>query len=170
MTFAAVDFAAEVRQALTNVVAALAAAGARPDQIARLTWYITDRDEYLNARAEIGRAYRDVIGRHFPAMSVVVVQGLIEKQRARRDRSDRGSAALGSRRRSQRPPGCDHRDHKQHTQPTARTGGKDDRRGHDDAEHEGARRPPDERRRRPSTWRDSSATATSQLPTSARNA
>ena len=77
--FAAGDFAAEVRQALTNVVAALDAAGARPDQITRLTWYITDRDEYLNARAEIGRAYRDVIGRHFPAMSVVVVQGLIEQ-------------------------------------------------------------------------------------------
>jgi enamine deaminase RidA (YjgF/YER057c/UK114 family) len=79
MTFAAVEFASEVRQALTNVVTALAAAGARPDQIARLTWYITDRDAYLDARAEIGRAYREVIGRHFPAMSVVVVQGLIEK-------------------------------------------------------------------------------------------
>ena len=79
MKFAAADFAAEVRQALTNVVTALAAAGARPDQITRLTWYLTDRDEYLNARAGIGRAYREVIGRHFPAMSVVVVQGLIEK-------------------------------------------------------------------------------------------
>jgi 2-aminobenzoate-CoA ligase len=76
MTFAAVEFAAEVRQALTNVVTALAAAGGRPDEIARLTWYITDRDEYLNARAG---AYREVMGRHFPAMSVVVVQGLIEK-------------------------------------------------------------------------------------------
>jgi enamine deaminase RidA (YjgF/YER057c/UK114 family) len=76
--FAASDFADEVRQALTNVVVALDAAGARPDQIARLTWYITDRDEYLRSRAEIGRAYREVIGRHFPAMSVVVVNGLIE--------------------------------------------------------------------------------------------
>jgi enamine deaminase RidA (YjgF/YER057c/UK114 family) len=76
--FAATDFADEVRQALTNVVAALDAAGARPDQIARLTWYITDRDEYLRHRAQIGRAYREVIGRHFPAMSVVVVNGLIE--------------------------------------------------------------------------------------------
>ena len=76
--FAAGDFAAEVRQALTNVVAALGAAGARPHQIARLTWYITDRDEYLRNRAEIGRAYREVIGRHFPAMSVVVVSGLLE--------------------------------------------------------------------------------------------
>jgi 2-aminobenzoate-CoA ligase len=75
---AAGDFAAEVRQALANVAAALDAAGARPDQITRLTWYITDRDAYLRSRAEIGRAYRDVIGRHFPAMSVVVVKGLIE--------------------------------------------------------------------------------------------
>ena len=79
MAFAAADFAAEVRQALTNVVTSLDAAGARPDQITRLTWYITDRDAYLSARTEIGRAYREVIGRHFPAMSVVVVQGLIEK-------------------------------------------------------------------------------------------
>jgi 2-aminobenzoate-CoA ligase len=72
------DFAAEVRQALANVVSALAAAGARPDQITRLTWYITDRDEYVRQQRDIGRAYREVIGRHFPAMSVVVVQGLIE--------------------------------------------------------------------------------------------
>jgi len=76
--FAGGAFASEVRQALVNVVAALDAAGAKPDQITRLTWYITDRDEYLHAQAEIGQAYRDVIGRHFPAMSVVVVQGLIE--------------------------------------------------------------------------------------------
>ena len=78
MAFAGGEFVAEVRQALVNVVAALDAAGARPDQITRLTWFITDRDEYLRHRAEIGRAYRDVIGRHFPAMSVVVVKALIE--------------------------------------------------------------------------------------------
>ena len=78
LAFEGGDFATEVRQALVNVVAALAAAGARPDQITRLTWFITDRDEYLRQRAEIGRAYRDVIGRHFPAMSVVVVKALIE--------------------------------------------------------------------------------------------
>jgi enamine deaminase RidA (YjgF/YER057c/UK114 family) len=76
---AAGDFAAEVRQALTNVVAALGAAGARPDQITRLTWYITDRGEYARRQREIGLAYREVIGRHFPAMSVVVVQGLVEQ-------------------------------------------------------------------------------------------
>jgi 2-aminobenzoate-CoA ligase len=71
-------FAAEVRQALANVVAALHAAGARPDQIVRLTWYITDRDEYLRLQREVGEAYRDVIGRHFPAMSVVAVHALVE--------------------------------------------------------------------------------------------
>ncbi len=78
LKFAAGSFADEVRQALTNVVAALAAAGARPDQITRLTWYITDRDAYLGARKDIGAAYRATIGRHFPAMSVVVVAALVE--------------------------------------------------------------------------------------------
>ena len=78
LKFAAADFPAEVRQALLNVVTALAAAGARPDQITRLTWYITDRHEYLRLRREIGVVYREVVGRHFPAMSMVVVNGLIE--------------------------------------------------------------------------------------------
>lgn len=71
-------FADQVRQALMNVVAALAAAGARPDHITRLTWYITDREAYLSNRRAIGAHYREIIGRHFPAMSVVVVRGLIE--------------------------------------------------------------------------------------------
>ena len=74
----AADFASEVRQTLANVVAALAAAGARPEQITRLTWYITDRAEYARQQREIGLAYREIMGRHFPAMSVVVVQGLVE--------------------------------------------------------------------------------------------
>jgi enamine deaminase RidA (YjgF/YER057c/UK114 family) len=76
--FDATDLCGQVRQALANVVAALAAAGARPDQITRLTWYITDRDDYLSRRAAIGEAYRSVVGRHFPAMAMVVVKGLIE--------------------------------------------------------------------------------------------
>ena len=75
----AADFTAEVRQALANVVTALEAAGARPDQITRLTWYITDRDEYVRHQREIGLAYREIIGRHYPAMSVVVVQSLVER-------------------------------------------------------------------------------------------
>jgi 2-aminobenzoate-CoA ligase len=76
--FEAEDLRGQVRQALANVVAALAAAGGRPDQITRLTWYITDRDLYLSQRKAIGEAYREIVGRHFPAMSVVVVKGLIE--------------------------------------------------------------------------------------------
>jgi enamine deaminase RidA (YjgF/YER057c/UK114 family) len=72
------DLCGQVRQALGNVVAALAAAGARPDQITRLTWYVTDRDLYLSQRKAIGEAYREIVGRHFPAMSMVVVKSLIE--------------------------------------------------------------------------------------------
>ena len=73
-------FPDQVRRSLENVVVALAAAGARPDQITRLTWYVTDRDVYLSHQREIGACYREIIGRHFPAMSVVVVRGLIESR------------------------------------------------------------------------------------------
>jgi enamine deaminase RidA (YjgF/YER057c/UK114 family) len=72
------DFIGQVRQALENIVTVLAAAGGRPDQITRLTWYVTDRQEYKNEVREVGAAYRDIIGRHFPAMAVVEVSGLIE--------------------------------------------------------------------------------------------
>ncbi len=71
-------FAAQVRQALANVVAVLACAGAMPEHIVRMTWYVTSRDEYNASLAEIGAAYRELIGRSFPAMSVVVVAGLLE--------------------------------------------------------------------------------------------
>jgi enamine deaminase RidA (YjgF/YER057c/UK114 family) len=71
-------FAAQARQALANVVAVLACAGARPEHVVRLTWYVTSRDEYNDALTEIGAAYRELIGRHYPAMSVVVVAGLLE--------------------------------------------------------------------------------------------
>lgn len=72
------NLASQVAQALRNVVAVLAAAGARPEHLVRLTWYITNRDEYLGARQAIGIAYREIIGRHYPAMAVVVVSGLLE--------------------------------------------------------------------------------------------
>lgn len=72
------DLASQVRQALHNVVAILAEAGATPEHLARLTWYVTDRDEYVARRAEIGAAYREIIGRHFPAMAVVEVSRLVE--------------------------------------------------------------------------------------------
>ncbi|HKW44822.1 MAG TPA: RidA family protein [Candidatus Eremiobacteraceae bacterium] len=73
------DFVAQVHQALRNIMAVLGEAGAAAAHIARMTWYITDKREYLAKQREIGVAYRDVMGRHFPAMSVVEVSGLIEE-------------------------------------------------------------------------------------------
>jgi enamine deaminase RidA (YjgF/YER057c/UK114 family) len=72
------DFVAQVEQALKNIVAVLAEAGAEPRHLVRLTWYLTDKREYLARQKDIGAAYRRVIGRHFPTMSAVVVAGLIE--------------------------------------------------------------------------------------------
>jgi enamine deaminase RidA (YjgF/YER057c/UK114 family) len=69
---------AQVGQALRNIVAVLAEAGAGPEHVARLTWYVTDRNEYLGRQKEIGEAYRAVMGRHFPAMAVVQVVALVE--------------------------------------------------------------------------------------------
>ncbi len=78
--FTAHDIAGQVRQALRNVVTILAEAGAGPEHVARLTWYVTDKHEYLTAQREIGAAYREVMGRHFPAMSVVAVAALLEDE------------------------------------------------------------------------------------------
>jgi enamine deaminase RidA (YjgF/YER057c/UK114 family) len=78
--FAAADLAGQVRQALHNVVAVLAEAGAGPEHVARMTWYVTDRDAYVADAAALGAAYRAVMGRHFPAMSVVQVGALVEPQ------------------------------------------------------------------------------------------
>jgi enamine deaminase RidA (YjgF/YER057c/UK114 family) len=72
------DFAAQARQALANVVAVLAEAGGRPEHIARMTWYVTDRREYVAAYKAIGEAYREIMGRHYPAMTTVQVSGLVE--------------------------------------------------------------------------------------------
>jgi len=71
------DFIAQVRQALANTVAVLAEAGARPEHIARMTWYILDKKEYVARIAEVGAAYRDIIGRSFPAMTLVEVGALV---------------------------------------------------------------------------------------------
>jgi 2-aminobenzoate-CoA ligase len=76
--FASDDFAQQTKQALKNVVAVLQTAGAGPEHITRMTWFITDKDAYLKQRRQIGEAYREVVGKHFPAMSVVVVSALIE--------------------------------------------------------------------------------------------
>ncbi len=76
--FPSADLAGQVRRTLSNVLAVLAEAGAGPEHVVRLTWYVTDRDEYLGSVKEIGMAYREVMGRHYPAMAVVAVAGLIE--------------------------------------------------------------------------------------------
>jgi enamine deaminase RidA (YjgF/YER057c/UK114 family) len=74
----AAGFVAQAEQALTNIVAILAEAGAKPSDLVRLTWFVVDKREYLDDLVELGTAYRRVIGNHFPAMSVVEVKGLIE--------------------------------------------------------------------------------------------
>lgn len=72
------DFVEQTAQALRNIVAVLRAAGGRPENLVRLTWYILDREEYMRSRKALGPKYREVLGTHFPAMTVVVVSGLIE--------------------------------------------------------------------------------------------
>jgi len=72
------DFVAQTEQALRNIVAVLAEADARPDHVVRLTWFILDKREYLSRLEEVGAAYRRVMGRHFPAMTMVQVSTLIE--------------------------------------------------------------------------------------------
>ncbi|MDE0698786.1 MAG: RidA family protein [Boseongicola sp.] len=71
-------FVDQMEQALRNIADIVAAAGGKVTDITRLTWFVTDKREYLAHQKEVGAAYRAVIGRHFPAMSVVVVAGLIE--------------------------------------------------------------------------------------------
>ena len=68
----------QVRQTLRNIVAVLQEADARPEHIVRLTWYVTSRDEYYAELSQIGAAYREVVGRHFPTMAVVQVVALME--------------------------------------------------------------------------------------------
>src|SRR5437870_1401617 len=72
------DFVAQVEQALRNVVDVLAEGGALPAHIVRLTWYVTDKREYLARSSDVGQAYRRVIGRHYPAMTLVQVVALVE--------------------------------------------------------------------------------------------
>lgn len=72
------DFVAQVEQALRNIVEIVAEAEARPEDLVRLTWYVTDKREYLARSSEVGEAYRRVIGRHFPAMTLVQVAALLE--------------------------------------------------------------------------------------------
>lgn len=72
------DFVAQVEQALKNIVAVLKEAGGGPEHLVRLTWYLTDKREYVSRQKELGEAYRRVLGKNFPAMSAFVVMALIE--------------------------------------------------------------------------------------------
>jgi len=71
-------FIAQMRQALRNIAAIVEAAGGQVDDVTRMTWFVTDKAEYLARQSEVGAAYREVFGKHFPAMSMVIVAGLVE--------------------------------------------------------------------------------------------
>jgi enamine deaminase RidA (YjgF/YER057c/UK114 family) len=77
-TLAGADFVTQARQALKNIVTILAEDGARPEHLVRLTWYVTNRQAYLDAARSLGDTYREVIGTHFPAMSAFEVSALME--------------------------------------------------------------------------------------------
>ena len=78
--FVSLDFIGQMRQALANIRAIVEAAGGKVEDITRLTWFVTDKREYLAAQAEVGQAYREVFDKHFPAMSMVVVSALVEDE------------------------------------------------------------------------------------------
>lgn len=78
--FVSADFAGQTRQALKNVVEVLSAANVKPEHVVRMTWFVVDKKEYAAAGKEIGVAYREIIGNHYPAMSVVQVVALVEDE------------------------------------------------------------------------------------------
>ncbi len=76
--FESADFVAQARQALANIVTLIAEAGGQPEHITRLTWFVLDKQEYLSRLRELGDAYRSVMGKHFPAMTLIQVGALVE--------------------------------------------------------------------------------------------
>ena len=78
--FAAGDLAGQFRQVLSNTLAVLKEAAAGPEHIARMTWFITSREEYAASLTELGAAWKELMGRNYPAMSVIIVAGLVEPQ------------------------------------------------------------------------------------------
>jgi enamine deaminase RidA (YjgF/YER057c/UK114 family) len=78
--FESKDFVAQARQALANIVTLVAEAGGKPEHITRLTWFVLDKQEYLSHLRELGAAYRGVMGKHFPAMTLVQVGALVEDE------------------------------------------------------------------------------------------
>ncbi|SLN24335.1 RidA family protein [Ruegeria meonggei] len=76
--FVSGDFVGQMKQALRNIAEIVEAAGGQVTDVTRLTWFVTDKREYLAKQPEVGAAYREVFGRHFPAMSMIIVAGLVE--------------------------------------------------------------------------------------------
>ena len=74
------DFAGQFKQAIKNILCVLAEANGKPEHIVRLTWYVLDKQEYLNSLKSVGEAYRELMGRHYPTMAVVQVSGLMEDE------------------------------------------------------------------------------------------
>ncbi|MCA0930325.1 RidA family protein [Ruegeria profundi] len=79
-TFVSGGFIGQMKQALQNIVDIVEAAGGQVSDVTRLTWFVTDKSEYLAKQAEVGAAYREVFGKHFPAMSMIIVAGLVEDE------------------------------------------------------------------------------------------
>jgi enamine deaminase RidA (YjgF/YER057c/UK114 family) len=79
-SFESTDFVAQARQALANIVTLVAEAGGEPAHITRLTWFVLDKQEYLSRLRELGEVYRSVMGKHFPAMTLVQVGALVENE------------------------------------------------------------------------------------------
>ena len=78
--FRASDFGAQFRQALANTLAVLKEASAGPEHVARMTWFITSREEYLASLPALGAAWKELMGRNYPAMAVIIVSGLVEPE------------------------------------------------------------------------------------------
>ena len=78
--FEAADFVGQFRQVLKNTLAILAEDGAGPEHVVRMTWYVADRDEYIGSLKEVGAAYRELMGNHYPCMAAVQVAALVEPQ------------------------------------------------------------------------------------------
>jgi enamine deaminase RidA (YjgF/YER057c/UK114 family) len=74
------SFAGQFRQTIKNILEVLAEANGKPEHIVRMTWYVLDREEYLASLKEVGAAYRELMGRHYPTMAVVQVSGLVERE------------------------------------------------------------------------------------------
>ena len=78
--FRSPDFGAQFRQTLVNTLAVLKEAGAGPEHIARMTWFVTSRDEYMASLMQLGEAWKELMGRNYPTMAVIIVSGLVEKE------------------------------------------------------------------------------------------